>query len=228
MFCPNCGANAPDTEKFCPTCGTALSSGDNAPAAPEDEKSKDIVALIKSKLPLIIGVAVALVAVVIIFNLFFGGAESVAEKYAKAYLKADYKKADKYVAVSFEDSATYYAEEADKDLDEYLEDSHEVDSLDEYYEDMKESADDSRSDTYGDNWKTKCKVLASRKYDDDEFDDLIDELEDSYNEDLLNADDVKDACTVWVQYSIKGSDGEDYSVIELTLVKVGMSWKVLD
>ncbi len=228
MFCPNCGANAPDTEKFCPTCGTTLVAGDNAPAAPEAEKSKDIVALIKSKLPLIIGVAVALIAVVLLFNLFFGGAESVAEKYAKAYLKADYKKADKYVAVSFEDSAAYYADEADKDLDEYLEENYNADSIDEYYEDRKESADDSRSDTYGDNWKTKCKVLASRKYDSDELDDLVDEVEEAYDEDLLDADKIKFACTVWVQYSIKGSDGEDYSVIELTLVKVGMSWKVLD
>ena len=33
MFCPNCGSNVPDTERFCPTCGTAM-GGNAAPEAP--------------------------------------------------------------------------------------------------------------------------------------------------------------------------------------------------
>ncbi len=226
MFCPNCGSNVPDTERFCPTCGTAM-GGNAAPEAPAAPAKPDVVSLIKSKLPLIIGAVVAVVAVVFLWNLLFGG--STAAKYVKAANKGDVKGASKVMFVKSEDSIEAQADKADMKLEDYYKDVLDAEDYKDYCEERKEDADDENSDEYGSNWKTKAKELGSTTDLSDDEEKQIESILKNYEElDLIDdADDYDKYKKVWVLYSFSGSDGEYYGVETVYMVKKGLSWKVL-
>lgn len=223
MFCPNCGSNVPDSERFCPTCGTMLQEGAPEPKAP----GNDIGALVKKYLPIAVIAVVAVIAIVIVFNLLSGGGpKGVAEQYLKASLAGDYEKADKYAALTSEEMLTYYAEQADKDLEEYLEESLEVDSMEEYYEEKREEYIDNLEEEYGDDYKITVEVKDSERLDDDDFDELLDEIDDVYKEsELIDADEVTDAYEVKVKTKIDGDDGKDTATVKVIIIKLGGKWK---
>lgn len=231
MFCPNCGSNVPDTEKFCPTCGTAMNGGSEAAhAAPQAPaaKSNDIVSLIKSKWPIAAIAVGAIVVVVILFNLLFGGAEAAAEKYVKRNLKLNYEGADKCLLVRAEDRIDAEADAADMSLEDYLKQAYEVDDMDEYFEDRAEKTDENNKDAYGSNWKASCKVLDSQELTNDEYDELEKRLEEYENKELIEeADDYDKAYKVWIQVKKSGEDGKDYYITEVVVVKDGLGWKVV-
>lgn len=228
MFCPNCGSNAPDNERFCPTCGTALGGGDEVPAAPA-EKSNGIVSLIKSKLPIIICAVVAVVVVVLLFNLLFGGAESAAKKYVKNSIKGNFEAADKCLLVQKEAQFEAEADAADMSFDDYMEDYYDAKDMDEYFESMKEDHDEANKDSYGSNWKASCKVLDSQELTSDEYDSLEERLEGYEEQELIEeADDYDKAYKVWVEIREYGEDAQDYYITEIVVVKDGLGWKVVD
>lgn len=227
MFCPNCGANAPDTEKFCPTCGTALGGANEAPAAPA-EKPNDIVALIKSKWPIIVGAVVAVIAVVFLFNLLFGGAEAAAKKYVKNSIKGNFEAADKSLLVRKEDQFDAAADDLDMSLEDYLKEYYDAKDMDEYFEDLKDDNDEANKDAYGSNWKASCKVLDSEELTKDEYDSLEERLEEYEDSELIEeADDYDKAYKVWVEVKEYGEDAKDYYIMEIVVVKDGLSWKVV-
>lgn len=228
MFCPNCGSNVPDTERFCPTCGTAMGGGNPAPAAPQAPAAKpDVVALIKSKLPLIIGAVVAVVAVVFLWSLLFGG--SAAAKYVKASIHGDIKKADKYTFTKTEDYFEAAADDADMKIDDYYK-SLDAKDFKDYCENEKEDADDRMSDSYGSNWKVKTKELGSTTDLSKEEEKEIEATLERYEElDLIEeADDYDNYKKVWVLVSTKGEDGKSFGVRTIYMAKKGLSWKVID
>ena len=83
MFCPNCGTQCPDGERFCPSCGTALEQSqpalelDMTPAEPAARERRRTERKASKLSPKLIGAAaVALAAVVVIVlavNMLSGG-----------------------------------------------------------------------------------------------------------------------------------------------------------
>lgn len=100
MFCPKCGTQCADTERFCPSCGAALgessapeSSGSTGSSGSSGKKPLNIPVK-----PIIIGV-VAVIALVVVFNvvkgLFGGGGGGSYASYSKNALFALYNSDDK-------------------------------------------------------------------------------------------------------------------------------------
>lgn len=83
MFCPKCGAKAPDDAVFCQQCGAKLNLGDTAqptvdsPAIPTKQASgaSGGAPKKKKKLPIIIGAIVLLVVIIVAASLAGGGGE---------------------------------------------------------------------------------------------------------------------------------------------------------
>lgn len=105
MFCPNCGTQFDDTAAACPTCGTVVT--ESQPQQPEGFAPAK--AGNKNKLFLLIGGIAALVLVIVlVFVLFGGGADSTAESYVAAVLQdGDYIDAAGYTTADLDFDAVY-------------------------------------------------------------------------------------------------------------------------
>ena len=84
MFCTKCGQQVPDGSKVCPFCGNQLAAAAPAQAAPVSQPApKAAKAGIGKYLP-IIGIAAAVVVVIVaLFLIFSGGPKSVVKEYKK-------------------------------------------------------------------------------------------------------------------------------------------------
>ncbi len=94
MFCTKCGQQVPDGSKVCPFCGNQLAAAAPAQAAPVSQPApKAAKAGIGKYLP-IIGIAAAVVVVIVaLFLIFSGGPKSVVREYLKLQEERDEAKA---------------------------------------------------------------------------------------------------------------------------------------
>lgn len=98
MFCPKCGAKAPDDAGFCQKCGAKLNPSDttrstaDSPANPvkqTSEPSRDVPKKKKKKkLPIIIGVIVLLAVILVVVSSGGGRDNGKKHKMGSHHLKA--------------------------------------------------------------------------------------------------------------------------------------------
>lgn len=155
--------------------------------------------------------------------------ESLAKAYVKATMNLDLKKADSYRLVTIKDYVNYYAKDNALTLEEALEESFDVSSLDEYFEELKYEYLDEMEDEYG---KFKFEI---RKIDVDEYSPkkLKSLKEDEFWEDYLDDygfDIEKISAAAEVEFKVRLIGEEKSETIKdtLTVVKYNNQWKVLE
>ena len=197
MFCPNCGAQIQDGAAFCAACGTNLSAGTGAPV-------QQYPAPRRVKKSLIIGICVAVVAVVVAIILCVtligsGGAKGTLEKYLDGM-------------TSFDGEAIYkYASER----------VHGYDSL----EDCVEEAEEQKKtfEAFGVEMKISYEIVDEKEVSvDDISSSIISYVEEEKGGEVTEAA-VFDV-VVTASYSSITNDDE----MTLTLLKVNGEWIVAD
>lgn len=226
-YCLKCGAQLNDEEKFCASCGASV---EEEGGAKKKVSADGVVQYVKSHIPLVAGIAVAvvLVVVVLISVLAGGGPEGVAKDYVKSLLNP--QKADSFMLVNTETRFKAYAEEEEVELNEFLEDSYDVESMKEYWSEQKEDTLDSLEDECGKNPKVKIqRVKDADEYTSKEMKEFAEEWEEDLDEYDINVDDIKTVVDVEIKFRAEGKDDHtDYVTMTITLVKYKGDWKILD
>ena len=185
--------------------------------------------LLKNPMVLIAAGAAALVLLIIIIACS-GGAKKNAHKYVKNITNGDILKATKYMAY---DPKEMILEETDMDKDEFFEEmsdylDEDIDNWRDLNKYAKEEMRDELEDEYGD-YKIQTKVTDVEKIS---VRKLKKELGESYLEDLedyadFDVDRIRAAKVVEVKAKIKGEDDTETDRIEVYMVRIGLSWKVI-
>ncbi len=213
MVCKNCGANIPDTSKFCTTCGATV----DAVAAQEPVFGEPVAAAKdNSKLKkLIIPVAAGVVALIVVLILIFGGSyKTPIKKYFDAIesgsgskLMASEPFAEKMLKAEGESSA----------------------DIKEEYKEKAEELHEDYADKYGDDFKIKYKIKDADKMDKDD----LEEAEDYINLMIEMSDvDMKEVnisggYEVEVDVEVKGSEDEDEFERNFTIIKINGKWNLM-
>ncbi len=206
-FCQNCGNPLEEGATFCSNCGANIEA-----AAPADENI--INKLLKEPKKLIIGLVAILVVVALIV-----GITSIA---SNAYTKA----IDNYIAVTFEGKSKAIKNLAPKAYWEYLEDE-EDETLDDMIEDYEDNWDDTidvLEDQFGDKIKVTYEIEDKDDLSKKKIEKINEALEDSYD---FKENSVKKGYKLDVEMKIKGSEDDDKTDSELTVVKIGGSWYLI-
>lgn len=255
MFCQNCGSQNADGTAFCASCGAklenqAVNANDfSAPQAPVGNsqamsKVNNLVSKLKGNKKVFIAIIAAVLAVILLITVItaaFPSRKSVAESFVKAYLKYDFKKADKYVFLDLEDSIKKYCEEEDIEKDEFFDeltdrindDDVEIKNLSDYYSYMEKTVKEDSEFNF-----ISCKVDSEEEIDLDDEDEKsalawriyltysyagVDEDE---AEDLL--DHISKAYEITVEVKYKDEDGErDTRDFDIYVVKYKGKWRVV-
>lgn len=246
MFCPNCGAQLPDGSSFCGNCGANFNDSANSNHTPETKQEspvEKIISFIRSNIVTVAAAAIVIVVLIIILSACGGkGYEKVAVKFAKASSELDYKTIEKLAPFKYDKMMDDLVEEAcdaqdmtKKEFFEELEDEMDIkvkkssDILPAMFDYMKEEYEDA----FDDRKIKKVTVDDTDKLDKDDIEELVEDLEDSFDAMGLDADDyiktkkIKKAYTVELEIEYKDKD-LDESTMEVTVVKYGGKWKVLD
>lgn len=179
-----------------------------------------------------LAVAIAIIVVVasiIIYNSFFS-VEGVALRMAKAYSCMDLKTVVNFLAYDYKEN-----ELADYDGDEeaYFENmsdrfDEDISNWNDYFKIMKERYEESIEDEYGDYSitakATRTKEVSNRRLE-EEFSYLIESLEENTDFDF---DSIQEAKEVTVKLAIKGEDDTERTTVYIYMVRIGLSWKVLE
>lgn len=212
MFCPKCGAQAPDGAVCCPNCGTNLNNAEQAGAANQNAGAQemndnggagayDYIAASqtvepteakKSFNPIIIVVAaVAVIFVLLILRVLFAGSY---KDPVKDYVKLLNKQSHDYMSyqdLSQTKSQMKYAEQYSKIMDEEFD----------YYEDEWKELFDDWEDEYGSNFKVRVEFDDVQKIDKDDLKDMQKEFRELYEdkEDIEEAvEELEDSLSYYV------------------------------
>ncbi len=234
-FCTTCGASLDDNATFCTSCGASQSPAQNnqTPAASaadtvkntfNDIKEKVNVDAVKDSLSMeniknlktnpnkntVVALAcvgvIALIVIIVICNLLFGGAYKKPIDYmCKAIEKGDAK----YLKKVYSD-VEWESELDDADEDEAIEEMN--DWLDLVVEGLEEE--------YGEDIKISYSVKKKTKLSKKKVEDFQDELEDRYDEDVK----VTKGYKVKVKMKIKGDEDDDENTSTMYVYKVDGKW----
>lgn len=198
--------------------------------APQEKTNKLLTAMKKHRKKLLILVPVVVAVVTLCVLLGSRSPESVAERYAKAYL-TDEKTVAKLKAYDYQ---KYLCYSYDGDEEAFFETNsdyfgEDISGWNEYYKAYDAIRKESLEDTYGE-FKvtaetTRTKDISIKKLEEDRS-GWLDRLEERYE--AFDRDDIQDAKIVTVKLKIKGEDDSDRESMEVYLVKIHGSWRVLD
>lgn len=197
--------------------------------APQEKANRLLAAIKKHRKKLLI-LALAVVAVATLCILMGNGSpESVAERYVKAYM-TDEKTRAKLMAYDYQEYLCYYYDGDEEAFFEARSDQYDTDisNWNEYYKVYDASQKESLEDNYG-KFKvtaetTRTKDISIKKLEDD-MSWWLDRLEERLGS--FDRDDIQDAKIVTVKCKIKGEDDSDRENMEVYVVKIHGSWKVL-
>lgn len=217
-YCTNCGSELKG-EKFCTNCGAKNECAVNQPISEVDNigRIKENKGSFNIKKLIIIPVLV--VAAFAIYFIF--GSGQTCEDVASAVVDAEFGCTSrdvvaKYAKVLPENYFNYIVEEgkdwiwddADGWIDYQYEENY-SDNIDKYIS------------KFGEDYKYSFKIVNEIEYDEEELSNYADECEEY---DIV----PKAAKDVTIKVRVTGNDtGNDYS-IEVTMIKVGNSWYLLD
>ncbi len=224
-FCGNCGTQLDDNAAVCTNCGASVSlvaSKNNSGTPAENvistikEKSGPFVEKLKSDKKFLFtvlgGVVAAILVLVLLFSLLFGGGyKRAVNNYIDAEYYGSFKSAVKCMPDEFWE---YMEDEMNMDMDD----------LEDDFEESFEYREDELKDEYGKNYKVKYKITDKDELDDDD----LDEIKDNLKEMGIKKKDVKKAMEVELELTIKGSEDKDTDDITLNLVKIGSKWYVFE
>lgn len=185
-FCGQCGSAVPDDAKACPQCGAMLDGA----SAPAPAAKNSFVAMLKEKKNLLIGIAAAIVvlilAIALLPNLF--GSYKTPVKLAVSSMNA--KKLD--LEDTFVNSMGGFGKSELKTIYKILSSS---DNFKDYKEDSEDRFADMLEDTeddYGKNWKVSYKIDDKEKLDKDDLKDAKDSIKNTANSLIDWADEILD------------------------------------
>lgn len=214
MFCGNCGSQNPDGLTKCAVCGAPLTEEKKSgKAAKFDLKNMD-----RNKLTgYAVIAAVALVVVILLIVIFSGRSDtSTLKKYVKAAYDLDAKKiVNLYPDVIFKMAA----EEEDISKGEAKDEA--IDDLQDELEDLADKYDDIEFDEIK---SIKVEIRDEDKLTKKQVRELNEMYEDEYDM-KLKAKEMKN-CEV----KITGKhDGDKFNFkVNITLIKIGGSWYLMD
>ncbi|GAB5081022.1 hypothetical protein Osc1_01950 [Hominimerdicola sp. 21CYCFAH17_S] len=243
-FCTTCGAQLDDSATFCTSCGAAQQEqpkqAENTAAAVEAGKNsfsgimdKVNVDAVKDSLSMenIKGLktnpnkgtlialgciaVVAILIIVLICNLLFGGAY---KKPITNMLKGMEKADGSLIVKALPKCEVDYYEE------EYIDKSDKYDNVEEYFEDTIDTTLKFFEEEYGDDIKLSYSVEKKTKLSDGKLKDIRKDLEDKYDADV----EVTKGYKVKVEMKIKGDDDEDENKTTFTVAKVDGDWVIVD
>ena len=254
-FCTKCGKAVEDNVAFCTGCGAPLSAP-AAPAAPapvetpapapapveapapaaapaaeapaytpaaeaapatEGGNNQIVDWILKNKkivLGGVGGVALLIVLIVVLASLLGGGYKKPIKTYF-AWMNGKSISESKIKSMLPKEVIEYLDDEADMDLGD----------LAENLEDNQKDMVDMMEEEFGDDVKFSYKIEEADKMDKDDLADLKDSLKERYD---IPKKDVKAAYEVEIEVTIKGDDDKDTDDGELTVVKIGSKWYLLD
>lgn len=207
----------------------STSHQNGSPAGGATNSGSKLVDFVKKNVVLLVSVLVVVVLAVIVISSIVSGnsASGIAKKYLKANLSGDLKKADTYNLVSTEDGFEKLAKEADKDLDEYLEENLKCDSMKEYWSDREEDFADQLEEQYGKHVKVTIeKVKDVDEYTNSELKDFRESNEELFDSFDMDVDKVKAVADVEIKAKVKGKDDSETNTVTLKLVKYKGRWKI--
>lgn len=185
-FCGQCGSAVPDDAKACPQCGAMLDGA----SAPAPAAKNGVVAMLKEKKNLLIGIAAAIVVLILAIgllpNLF--GSYKTPVKLAVSSMNA--KKLD--LEDTFVNSMGGFGKSELKTIYKILSSS---DNFKDYKEDSEDRFADMLEDTeddYGKNWKVSYKIDDKEKLDKDDLKDAKDSIKNTANSLIDWADEILD------------------------------------
>lgn len=202
-FCSNCGKELPDGA-VC-DCQNTASSGEVSVSTNSSNSKTGFIAI-----------GIALVAIVLIVVLiassFGGGYKQPINDIVKAFNKCDSSKMISAIVPKKK------IKELKKDMKDSKYDWGDLtDTMDEGLEEMMEELEDE----YGKNVKFSVKFVDKKKVSGDEFDEIEEDYDDSFDVKISKAYKVK------VKMTIKGKKDEDSNSSWVYVVKVkGDDWKI--
>jgi len=173
-------------------------------------------------------VLVAIIALASVYSAFFS-VEGVAINAAKAYSMRDMKAYASSLAFDYKE---YLLASYDGDEEEFFEKisdnvDEEIDSWNDYFKIMKERAKEDLEDEYG---KFTISAKSTRVKDisvkllEEKLSYFLENLEEITDFDRDKIDEVKE---VAVKLAIKGEDDTERDTAYVCMVRIGLSWKVL-
>ena len=213
MVCKNCGANIPDTSKFCTTCGATV----DAVAAQEPVFGEPVAAAKdNSKLKkLIIPVAAGVVALIVVLILIFGGSyKTPIKKYFDAIESGSGSK--------LQSCYSFYVKAAKAEGDSSSE-------IKEEYKERAEEMNESYAEKYGDNFKIKYKIKDIDEWDKEDVKDreeMINEIFEDEDVDMGKVN-ISKVVEVEVEVEVKGSEDEAEFDRTFTVVKINGKWNLM-
>ena len=195
----------------------------NASANPVDQAKDMAQKVLKNKnLPMIAGIAVAVVVVIFLASLLFGKSY---EKALKKYFDATYKgKTSNIEDMLPKEVWEYYLDEYDELSDEFDSTKEMIAAVEENYADWyEEYMDDS---DYGEFKKYDYDIEKAKKVSDSKLEKIAESLSDKYD---IDEDDVKKAYKLKLDGEIVFEDDEeDVDGDEYYAVKIGGKWYIVD
>lgn len=220
MVCKNCGANVPETSKFCTTCGATVETDiglqDNA-MAPAAEATgaaailKDKQKLIKVGVPVLAGIVAVVIALILILG---GSYKSVVKNYYKAMENG---KGSTLQSCSPYEVAYLKATGKSKD---YIKDQ---------FNEAAKNRQQSLQEEYKKGYKVKYEIKDEEKMDKDdldEYEDVINEAIKSEGIDLKKAK-ISAGYKLEVEVTIEGDEKDDTYTENLTVLKINGKWNVM-
>lgn len=222
-FCKNCGVEMEENTVLCTNCGAIEKRSEILPEEVRIERSPVIQVVEKvtrtvkenPKFFAFCGavVAIFLVIVVLVSNLLGGGG---------------YKKAVKnYMDVSFKGKADKIEKLAPKEYWDFIKKENKEFTVEELIKATEERSDatlKALEDKFGEKAKVKYKIIDKDKLSKRKLNKIKESIEDEFG---INKKLVKACCQVDVELSVKGSKDEFEDETEMTLIKIGGSWYVV-
>lgn len=203
-FCRNCGAQMDDIDKVCGQCGTHVVENSVPEMAAEKEKGSNKLVW------LIVGVIVAIVAVVIMANVAgnFTGYKGTINKMVRALQSNDIATLEGMASsISEEEFGAWYG-----------------DDIYDYYDEVISDTLDKYEDSVGTIKKISYEITDEKELSDRRMNELNDNLEELYN---MDTSSIKKVVGVNLKITVKGSKkSSTYNVKNLYMIKENSGWKV--
>ena len=219
-YCSNCGTELTEGSAFCSNCGAknesqAVQETGNGPVAPVRIPGQDAGYHAGKKLSnKTIGIiAVAVVGVLVLFLLVKFVSLFTAPAYEKPvmnYFNALEEEEFDKVLDAFPDYIADYTEDAYNNL------------MGMDYEDSIKTRVESKEDYFGNDLKWSYKVTDKEKLDKDDIEDIVNNIEDTYDEEA----DIETAYELELDVTLEGSDEEDTEEITMTVIKADSKWYI--
>lgn len=225
-FCGNCGAQLDDDARVCGRCGTFVEMPSGGGYTPPKPNAKQPDPRLKKLVPLI-AAAVAVIAVLVGVSRYNSPA-SVAQR----FLKASFTDSKRMASMLAYDKQAQMLDWYDGDEEAFF--VYQSDLLDEditSWKDYYEAKDASQKEDIENELgrytiKTEAKKVkdVSAKKIRSDYEYQLDELEDSTG---FDSDKIKAGKRVTVKLTIKGEDDTERETVDVVLVRMGLTWKVL-